>query len=213
MTENPSSPEALADQLQSLLLEAGLPSLRPEAALQMGRYVALFVRWNARTNLSAIREESAILRRHVLESIALAGNLPEDVATVLDFGSGGGLPGIPLGICRPALHITLAESQNKKAAFLREAVRLLQLNAAVHASRAELLASVYDCVTLRAVDRMEQAVSSASLLVRSGGYLVLMTTTAQLPSLQHAAGPAFTWPAPLPLPGSEQAVIALARRA
>ena len=79
--------------------------------------------------------------------------------------------GIPIALCRPEIAVTLAESQGKKAAFLQEAVRQLGLAAKVHAQRAELLETCFDCVTLRAVDRMEEAVqSAASLVAEAGGW-------------------------------------------
>ena len=84
---------------------------------------------------------------------------------MLDFGSGAGFPGIPISLCRPEIQVTLAESQGKKAAFLQEAVRVLGLAAKVHAGRAETAATRFDCVVLRAVDRMELAVQVASGLV------------------------------------------------
>ena len=140
-------------------------------------YVSLFVRWGARVNLTSIRDEEGILSRHFVESIACARALPAGISTLLDFGSGGGFPGIPIALCRPEIAVTLAESQGKKAAFLQEAVRVLGLSAKVHAQRAELLTEAFDCVTLRAVDRMGEAVGAASVLVAPGGWLVLMTTS------------------------------------
>ena len=74
--------------------------------------------------------------------------------TLLDFGSGGGFPGIPIALCRPEIAVTLAESQGKKAAFLQEAVRVLGLSARSTLSGPKLLTVGFDCVTLRAVDRM-----------------------------------------------------------
>ena len=203
--------DPLAARIEDALSQAGLPPLSTDALSTLAGYVSLFVRWNGRTNLSAIRDEDGIIRRHMIESIALNNALPARLSTLLDFGSGGGLPGIPIAICRPELHVTLAESQNKKAAFLREAVRVLELNAAVHAGRAEDLPSLYDCVTLRAVDNMSAAVTAAAHLVAPNGTLALMTTRDQFPSLQAAAGPAFLWDTPLPLPNSRDAILALGR--
>ena len=100
-------------------------------------YLSLFVRWNARVNLTSIRDEEGILSRHFVESIACARALPAGISTLLDFGSGGGFPGIPIALCRPEIAVTLAESQGKKAAFLQEAVRVLGISAKVHAQRAE----------------------------------------------------------------------------
>jgi 16S rRNA (guanine527-N7)-methyltransferase len=201
---------ARAARLQTLLAQAGLAALTPDTAARFAAYLSLFIRWNARTNLSAIRDEEGIIRRHLIESIAVAYQIPAGVTTLLDYGSGGGLPGIPIALCRHDIHVTLAESQNKKAAFLREAVRILALDATVHAARAETLPHLYDCVTLRAVDHMEIAVASAAHLVRPGGHLVLMTTIEQFPSLQAAAGPAFHWLPAKPLPNTREGLIAQA---
>jgi 16S rRNA (guanine527-N7)-methyltransferase len=108
--------------------------------------------------------------------------------------------------------VTLAESQGKKAAFLQEAVRVLGLAAKVHAGRAETAATRFDCVVLRAVDRMELAVQVASGLVRPGGWLALMTTGGELATLQSAAGRDYSWSGPTPLPGSENRLLAIAAR-
>ena len=71
------------------------------------------------------------------------------MATLLDFGSGAGLPGIPIALCRPEICVTLAESQAKKAAFLQEAARTLTLSSKIFAGRAEKLTDTYDCVAMR----------------------------------------------------------------
>src|SRR5580693_7331883 len=130
-----------ADRLNQLLQESGQPPLAPEIAEKFAAYLTLLQKWNARTNLTAIRDEEGILSRHFLESILCAHKLPQHIVSLLDFGSGAGFPGIPIALIRPEISVTLAESQNKKAAFLREALRTLfsesVLNAKVHASRAE----------------------------------------------------------------------------
>ena len=119
-------------ELDALLAEAGVAPLGAIAGTQFGRYISLFVRWNAKMNLTSIRDVEGILSRHFVESIACAQSLPGEIATLLDFGSGGGLPGIPIALCRPEIAVTLAESQGKKAAFLQEAVRLLGISTRVH---------------------------------------------------------------------------------
>jgi 16S rRNA (guanine527-N7)-methyltransferase len=196
-------------RLNALLAECGLMPLDEATGERFEQYLSLFVRWNARLNLSAIRDEEGILARHFAESIACARALPAGIATLLDLGSGAGLPGIPIALCRPEIAVTLAESQGKKAAFLQEAVRILGLNAAVHAGRAELLTVPFDCVTLRAVDRMAQAVKAAVALVAPAGWLAVMTTRGEVASLQSAAGAVFRWEEPIALPGSEARIIAL----
>jgi 16S rRNA (guanine527-N7)-methyltransferase len=209
MTE---APNPAATRLNALLAEASQAPLDPQQTQSFADLLSLFLRWNARINLTAIRDEDGILKRHFVESIACARALPAGISTLLDFGSGAGFPGIPIALCRPEISVTLAESQGKKAAFLREAVRVLGLAAKVHSGRAEALTTNFDCVTLRAVDKMELAVQAATQLVRPGGWLALMTTTAALPALQLSAGAEFTWPQILPLHGSDDRLLALGLR-
>ncbi len=199
-------------RLNALLLDAGQPGLEDGLGALFAEYLALLVRWNARVNLTAIRDEEGILSRHFVESIACARALPAGISTLLDFGSGGGFPGIPIALCRPEIAVTLAESQGKKAAFLQEAVRVLGLSTKVHSQRAELLPTQFDCVTLRAVDRMHEAVSAASQLVAEGGWLAPMTTTSELAGVKLAAGENFTWSTPIGLPGSDDRILALGQK-
>lgn len=144
-------------------------------------YLELLVKWNARTNLTAIREPEEMVRRHFGESLfagrQLMGRVAPD-ARLLDFGSGAGFPGLPMQLLMPELRVTLAESQGKKASFLREAVRVLGVPAEVWAGRVEEMAAdrEFEVVTLRAVDRMEQARVAARERVEAGGWLVTLST-------------------------------------
>lgn len=199
-------------RLNCLLAEAGLEPLGPVLAGRFEEQFSLILRWNAHVNLTAIRDVEGILVRHFVESIACARALPAGIATLLDVGSGAGFPGIPIALCRPEIAVTLAESQGKKAAFLSEVVRVLGVAAKVHSGRAETLRAVFDCVTLRAVDKMPQAVKAAGKLVAPGGWLALMTTGKELDALKAAAGTEFAWAEPLPLPGSKDRLLALAAR-
>jgi 16S rRNA (guanine527-N7)-methyltransferase len=189
-----------------------MPPLDPILAARFAAYLSLFLRWNQRINLTSIRDEGGIISRHFVESIACARALPAGIASLLDLGSGGGFPGIPIALCRPEILVTLAESQGKKAAFLQEAVRVLGITAPVLAARAESESRVYDCITLRAVDRMPEAVQLAAGLVRQGGWLALMTTEAQAAQLLSTAGPSFTWTRSAPLPGSAERLITLGQK-
>jgi len=200
------------ERLNPLLAEAGLAALTPQQVAGFSAYFSLILRWNARINLTAVRDEEGILIRHFLECIACARALSPQITTLLDYGSGAGLPGIPIALCRPEIAVTLAESQGKKAAFLREVVRTLALRTTIHSARAEALRTVFDLVVLRAVDKMPQALASAVPLVAPAGWLALMTTHADLAQLHLAAGPSFLWRPPLALPGSEQRVLSLGRR-
>jgi 16S rRNA (guanine527-N7)-methyltransferase len=198
-------------RLNEKLAAAGLKCLEPAVAGRFGTYCSLLQRWNARMNLTAVRDEDGILSRHFVESIVCARALPTGIESLLDFGSGGGFPGVPIALCRPEIAITLAESQGKKAAFLREAVRTLGLSAVVQSGRAETLLTPFDCVTLRAVDRMGDAVQAALRLVAPGGLLVVMTTGAEWERLKLALGSRLQWMESQELPGSTQRVVALGR--
>lgn len=198
-------------RLNALLGAAGFSPLDAAQTRQFEEYLALLLRWNARINLTAVRDEEGILSRHFVESIACARALPDGIKTLLDFGSGGGFPGIPIALCRPEIEVTLAESQAKKAAFLQEAIRVLGIPVKVHAERAELLKMQYKCITLRAVDKMDEAVEAAARLVSSDGWLALMTTQGDLVRLQARAGAKSSWDSPIPLPGGDERLLALGR--
>jgi 16S rRNA (guanine527-N7)-methyltransferase len=199
-------------RLNAFLAEAGQEPLNAAQVVGFEEYLSLILRWNTRVNLTAIRDEEGILKRHFVESIACARALPAGIGTLLDFGSGAGFPGIPIALCRPEIAVSLAESQGKKAAFLQEAIRVLGITAKVHSGRAEALRGEFDCVILRAVDKMERAVAAAARLVRPGGWLALMTTGKELEALKTAAGAGFSWREPLPQHGGEDQFLALGAR-
>jgi 16S rRNA (guanine527-N7)-methyltransferase len=202
----------IGPRLNALLTEAGLAQLDEPIAQQFAVYMAILTRWNARTNLTAIRDHEGILRRHFVESIACAHALPPGIHTLLDLGSGGGFPGIPIALCRPEIAVTLAESQGKKAAFLQEAVRVLGLPVKVHAGRAETLTSTYDCVTLRAVDRMQDAIRAAASLLAPAGHLAVLSTRSEEALIAQTAGSSFEWPGNRRLFENEDRILALGRR-
>jgi 16S rRNA (guanine527-N7)-methyltransferase len=201
-----------AQRLNFLLKEANLEALDAKTAARFEIYLSLYLRWNARLNLSAVHDEEQIISRHLIESIAVAHALPNGISTLLDFGSGAGLPGIPIVLCRPEIAVTLAESQAKKAAFLQEVVRTLAIPVRVFAGRAETIGELFDCVALRAVDKMPKAVAAASRLVASAGWLALMTTTTQLASLKSAAGPDFAWNLQTQLPAASHRITVFGAR-
>jgi 16S rRNA (guanine527-N7)-methyltransferase len=199
-------------KLNGILTGAKQPPIDSETASRFEDYAVLLQRWNARTNLTAIRDEDCILRRHFSECIAAARALPVDSGTLLDFGSGAGFPGIPIALCKPEIHVTLAESQGKKAAFLREAIRTLGLTTQVYSDRAEKLGKTFDLVAMRAVDKMETAIEAASALVRPGGWLVLLATSDTQACLQKAAGSAFLWFQPTSMPGGDGRILLLGQK-
>ena len=205
-------PGLAAEALRTLLDECGTPVTLPEAE-RLEAFLALLLKWNARTNLTAIREPEQIVRRHFADSVFCARNLPEAARTMLDFGSGGGFPGVPVALLRPGVSVTLAESQGRKASFLREAVRTLGLQAEVWGQRVEEMPDgrCFDCVTLRAVDHMLDACRAAAERVAPGGRMLIFSTE-RLREEVEAALPEWEWEMPLRLPNAEQGLLLVAPR-
>lgn len=158
--------------------------LAPAAADGLERYFQLLAKWNEKINLTAFRlqcggsDES--IDRLLIEPVVAATHLPASARLVVDVGSGGGSPGIPLKLMAPALQLRLVESKTRKAVFLREAVRELGLkDVAIEASRfEELLArpelhEALDLVTIRAVRIEPRTLASLQAVLRPGGQMFL----------------------------------------
>jgi 16S rRNA (guanine527-N7)-methyltransferase len=171
-------------------------------------YVNLLLKWNARMNLTAVRKPEEMVQRHFGESFFAARHwLSEEQAlNVVDVGSGAGFPGLPMAIFSPSCQFTLIESNGKKAAFLNEVIRSLQLkNAKVFSQRAEAYPDKADLVTMRAVDAFESVLPTTVCLVTAGGRLGLMIGTGQLQSATRVPG--LTWHDPVPVPGGHSRVL------
>lgn len=171
-------------------------------------YIDVLLRWNARMNLTAVRDPEQIVERHFGEALFAARHLvsPDSTATVADVGSGAGFPGITIKIYAPNLHLTLIEAHGKKAVFLREVSRALSLtNVDVFAGRAEQWGKTADLVTLRAVERFETILAAVTGLVSPQGRLGLLIGTKQaIQAEQLVPG----HPAPgLAIPGSRERVL------
>jgi len=201
-----------AREIEAAAVASGLVPLPISAGSLLANYLQLLLRWNARLNLTAVRDPEQIVRRHLLESLQSAQALPP-VATLLDFGSGAGLPGIPIAIVRREIHITLGESQRKKAAFLREAVRTLSLNAEVYDGRIENMPNhrLYEAITLRAVDKMAEACLIATQRLVPGGWLVLFATARTEQSL-IATLPNISWKHRLPTVGLDDGLLFIGQK-
>ena len=198
------SDSAIATLLQPYLIDR-LPIPQILYA-QLSLYLDLLVKWNARTNLTAIREPEEIVRRHFGESLFAAQYLDPAATMLLDFGSGAGFPGLPIALLRPEIHVTLAESQNKKATFLREVARNLKLTTEIWAARVETMPAsrIFHTVTLRAVDNMDAALAAAA--PRASHDLLLLTNA-------HAALPVEFSPHPaMPIPTTKNSVLLRATR-
>jgi 16S rRNA (guanine527-N7)-methyltransferase len=165
--------------LQALRADAwpGAP-LSPAAPAKLEAYLALLEKWNRTFNLTAIREPARMLTHHVLDALAVLPHLPQGPSLrLLDVGSGGGVPGIPLAIARPDWHVVLLDSSHKKSAFLAQAVIELALpNAEAVTARVEdyTPSAPFDVVISRAFSDLGAFARAAVRHLAPGGQLVAM---------------------------------------
>jgi len=165
-----TSPILPADKVAAL----ALTPVSPETEARLDRYVALLLEWQAKTNLVAPSTLPHLWTRHVSDSLQLLSLAPT-AKTWVDLGSGGGFPGVVLASAladTPGATVHLVERNAKKAAFLREAIRITSAPATVHlAGIGDIVDSIegrVDCVTARALAPLHQLVGFAEPLVRRG---------------------------------------------
>jgi 16S rRNA (guanine527-N7)-methyltransferase len=192
-------------------------ALSPAQLQNISTYIDLLLRWNARINLTAIREPEEIVTRHFGESLFAARHLfatsknagtEPSTASLIDVGSGAGFPGLAIKIWAPQIHLTLLESNQKKATFLREVARSITLtNINVFPGRAENYPGPpADAVTLRAVEQFDTAMPAATNLVAPKGRLALLIGKSQLTRARDLAT-SLQWSLPIPIPLSSSRVL------
>ncbi|HLH07960.1 MAG TPA: 16S rRNA (guanine(527)-N(7))-methyltransferase RsmG [Terriglobales bacterium] len=190
-------------------------SISTDQLNEVSLYLERLLRWNQRMNLTAIRDPDQIITRHFGESFFAGMQIMASEQSItrnaIDVGSGAGFPGLPIKILAPWLPMRLLEAQHRKAIFLREVVRDLDLQKCeVLAERAEVLvqskAAVADLVTIRAVERFENVLPIAAQLTSSKGRLLLLIGREQV-SITLEALPGFRWLPPIPIPLSASRLI------
>ena len=163
---------ALQTQLENGIAALGLAL--PGAAIdRLLDYQALLQRWNATYNLTAVRDAAEMVSRHLLDSLAILPYVRG--ASLVDLGTGPGLPGIVLAIADPGREIVLVDSNGKKVRFLREAIRSLKLEGvrAVQ-SRVESVEGQFECVTARAFASLADMLGWGGHLLAPGGVWLAM---------------------------------------
>ena len=189
-------------------LAGGGAALPSDARDKLAAYIGLLAKWNRTYNLTAIREPERMVTHHVLDALAVLAHLPHVSGSarfsVLDVGSGGGVPAIPLAIARPEWHVVALDSSHKKGAFLQQAVIELGLdNVEAVVLRVEdyAPASPFDIVISRAFSDLETFVASSGRHIKAGGRIVAMKGVhpdeeiAQLrPEFRVVASPALVGP-------------------
>jgi 16S rRNA (guanine527-N7)-methyltransferase len=157
------------------LAAMGIALDAPAQALLVA-YLRLIEKWNKVHNLTAVREPAQMVVLHLLDSLSVLPHVA-GARTLLDVGTGAGLPGIPLAIARPDLAVTLLDASHKKATFLRQAKAELALaNVQVACERVEKWrpAAPFDIVVSRAFSELADFVLQAGHLVAPGGTMLAM---------------------------------------
>ena len=163
--------------MSTMTLAAGLTALGialPEAAqLKLLAFRDLLLKWNRTYNLTALRDPQQAISHHLLDALAILPHV--GAGPLLDVGSGGGLPGIPLAIARPDLSVTLVDTVQKKAAFLQQVAIELELKSvAVHHARVEEMRGQYAQISSRAFAELARFVSLTRHLLAPGGRWLAM---------------------------------------
>jgi 16S rRNA (guanine527-N7)-methyltransferase len=193
------------DSIRSGLEPYGITA-SPDLCASVRRYIALLSQWNSRISLTTVTEPAEILKFHFGESLFAASAVPIRNGRLADVGSGGGFPGLALRLALPDLHVTLIESNAKKATFLSEVARQLKLDRVVVArSRMEDFAAgeePFDFITARALGRHRELLAWAKRNLAPEGRVILWLGEADSADLSRESG--WNWRDPIHIPGSER---------
>jgi len=187
----------------------GIAELTDEQAAALESHYNLLVLWNRTLNLTTIRDLPEVIERHYGESLFLAARLPAGPLRIVDVGSGAGFPGLPVAVYRPDCAVTLIESHQRKAVFLKEAARDLT-NMRVLARRAEQVAGQVN----EKNDEFDLAVSRAVSYSDLSPSLKALAPAAYLLGGAESAPDdmGFVWESPVPLPWGKQRFLRMGRR-
>jgi 16S rRNA (guanine527-N7)-methyltransferase len=198
------APRDLRTRLARRAVKAGL-FLPDELAVRLTAYYELLAKWNRKINLTALENPDEAIDRLLLEPIAAARHIAATPMRMMDVGSGGGSPAIPLKLAVPTLALTMVEVKTRKSAFLREAVRQLQLEGTtVETSRyEELLAKpelheAFGLVSTRAVRLETSALVTLQAFLKPGGQFLLFRGPSG-PEVPAVVVPPMEWKATVPL--------------
>ncbi|HEY3769805.1 MAG TPA: 16S rRNA (guanine(527)-N(7))-methyltransferase RsmG [Candidatus Angelobacter sp.] len=179
----------------------------------ISKYIDLLLKWNARMNLTAIRGPEEMVQRHFGESFFAANHVLSQgrAKKIIDLGSGAGFPGVPFAMMASEAEVTLIESNQKKATFLRELIFLLGLkNTKAFVGRGESYTQTADVVTMRAVESFAKALPLVVQLAEPEGRVVLMISSAQV---AEALGleEKVEWSKPIAMPDGHSRVLLIGK--
>jgi 16S rRNA (guanine527-N7)-methyltransferase len=196
------------EQMSELLEPYGF---NPQKGFSNGvrTYISLLLRWNERVSLTTVTDPVEIIKFHFGESLFAINSVPIVDGRLADVGSGAGFPGLPLAMASPSIHVTLIESDNKKATFLSEAVRELALsNVSVFRGRMDDLpigTSGFGFITARAIGQHKDLLKWASERLSEGGKVLLWLGESDTISLSNYR--TWQWDPPTHIPGSKRRFI------
>jgi len=174
-----STPAPIADRLAARAATLNLKA-DDQVLVRLAAYFELLQRWNEKINLTSLGDTDEAVDRLVMEPLAASLYLPKGVR-LIDIGSGGGSPAIPLAIGLDGAFLTMIESRGRKAAFLREALRVLDIPGNVESERAEVLAmaprfnGTAQVVSVRAVRMTAQLSAAIANFLDDGGTLAMFS--------------------------------------
>jgi 16S rRNA (guanine527-N7)-methyltransferase len=175
---------------------------------QIRTYIALLLKWNSTISLTAVTDPVEICRFHFGESTFAASAVPMREGRLADVGSGAGFPGLPLGMAVPAIELTLIESNARKAAFLSEVVRSLELDGVeVFRGRMEdhRPDRPYDWITARALGRHDDLLLWSRKSLTASGKVVLWLGEDEANRVSQT--PKWEWRFPILVPGSKRRLL------
>jgi len=189
-----------AERVTKLGRRAGVPPA-PALVASLEVYYRLLEAWNAKINLTALDLAGggdATIDRLLIEPLVAAKYIPREAQQLIDIGSGGGSPAIPMKLARPEVAFTLVEAKTRKSAFLREAGRRLEIDLRVETSRYEALLTrpdlheTFDLVTMRAVRVERPVLMNIQAFLKPGGLFLLFRGPSG-PDMPSAPTPPLFW--------------------
>jgi len=196
-SEGMSVPHWFVEVLEREL--AGWVTLSDDQVFRLYEHYVLLDHWSKKMNLTSVEPGVETVIRHYCESLVFAAQLDSCAGSIVDVGSGAGFPGVPLAILKPGARVSLIESNQRKAVFLREATRGLP-NVSVIAQRVEDVSSVFDTLVARAVNSKEVV----ALIPRLASKIGLMLGEAHF--LQLQTGKHVAWSEPIRLPWGDRRI-------
>jgi 16S rRNA (guanine527-N7)-methyltransferase len=199
----------ITDKAIALILREYGVVATPALCVAIQKYISVLLRWNEKIALTTITDPPDIVRLHFGESMFGALAVPIKEGRLADVGTGAGFPGLPLKLLLPSLDLFLIESNAKKASFLSECIRELDLGGVeVYRGRFEAIIPTetrFDFVTARAVGGYSDLAAWSHRQLNLGGALSLWLGERDAMEVQKTSG--FNWRAPVPITGSDQRVI------